>query len=150
MSSTKRAALFAAVICALAAPAFAAEPSAGLKAELLKLEADWNQAVVDRDVARLDQILGPDFVLIWTNGGRTDRASLLAGAKARRADILPFVTEDVSVRVYGDTAVLTGKFTQTAKLGDQSETGTFWYTDVYVKKDGRWQAVAAQATRVRP
>jgi ketosteroid isomerase-like protein len=139
----------AAAVLLIAVPAWAAEPPPALRAELLRLEADWNRAVAEKDAAALDRILAPEFQLIWVDGSVSHKADLLAGVRARRATIDPFTTEEVRVQVYGDTAVVTGRFTQTVRLGERSETGAYRYTDVYVRGPDGWRAVAAHATRLR-
>ncbi|HEY0625655.1 MAG TPA: nuclear transport factor 2 family protein [Allosphingosinicella sp.] len=120
------------------------------KKDLLALERQWNTAVVERDVQALDRILADDFMLIWIDGSVTRKPQMLTGAKARRVEIDPFETEDVEVRVYGDTAVVTGRFSQTVRLGEQSETNRFAYTDVYRRTADGWRAVSAHATRIAP
>jgi ketosteroid isomerase-like protein len=120
------------------------------RADLLALERAWDTAVVKRDVGALDRILADDFQLIWVNGQVSGKREMLGGVTARKAEIDPFETEDVNVRVYGDTAVLTGRFTQTARLGDRSETNQFRYTDIYHRTKHGWQAVSAHASLIKP
>ena len=129
----------------------AAHPAAASdRDDLLKLEAEWNAAIVARDVPALDRILADDFLLVWIDGSVVRKPAMLAGATSRKTEIDPFKTEDVEVRVYGDTAVVTGRFAQTVRLGDKSETNQFRYTDVYVRKGKAWRAVSAQAALIRP
>jgi ketosteroid isomerase-like protein len=116
--------------------------------ELRQLEREWDTAIVRKDMAKLERILGPDFVYIDSVGGVNPRAALLEGIKKSEAVIEPFETEDVSVRIYGDTAVLTGRFTQKATYKGQIFSGQFRYTDVYVKRGSSWQAVSAHVSRI--
>jgi ketosteroid isomerase-like protein len=105
-------------------------------------------AIVQKDIARLEQILGEDFVYIDSAGGVNPRAALIQGIKDSEATIEPFETTDVVVRIYGDTAVLTGRFLQKATYKGQSFSGQFRYTDVYVKREGIWRAVSAHTSRI--
>lgn len=59
-----------------------------------------------------------------------------------------YSVDDVNVRVYGDTAVVTSRATLAGKRGDQVLTGQYRGTQVFVKKGDRWQVVAAQSTRI--
>lgn len=128
----------------------AAHPAAaGDREDLLKLEAEWNAAIVARDVAVLDRILADDFLLVWIDGSLIRKPAMLSGAVSRKAEIDPFRTEDVEVRLYGDTAIVTGRFAQTVRLGEKSETNQFRYTDVYVLDGKRWRAVSAQAALIK-
>lgn len=115
---------------------------------LRQLEREWDDALVRKDVATIDRILSDDFVYIDSVGGVNPKAALLEGIKNSEALIAPFETEDVSVRIYGDTAVLTGRFTQKATYQGQSFSGQFRYTDVYVKRVNQWRAVTAHASRI--
>ena len=117
--------------------------------DVLKLEAEWNDAIVKRDVKALDRILADDFMLIWIDGSVIRKTAMLSGAASRKTEIDPFETEEVEVRVYGNTAVVTGRFAQTVRLGAQRETNTFRYTDVYVRRGKTWRAVSAQAALIR-
>ena len=55
---------------------------------------------------------------------------------------------DMKVRVYGNTAVITGKADVAGTMAGKDTKGQIMFTRVYVKKDGQWQSVAFQQTRV--
>jgi ketosteroid isomerase-like protein len=136
---------------ALAAMALAAAPglaTAGDREDLLALEARWNRAVWEKDVAALKGILADDFVIIAGKGATGGKAELLQAIASPRATTQPFETEQVQVRVWGDAAVLTGRFTQTATVDGKAATTTYRYTDVYIRGPAGWRAVSAQATEV--
>jgi ketosteroid isomerase-like protein len=122
--------------------------NARIEQELRQLEREWDGAIVRKDTATLDRILSDDFVYIDSVGGINPKADIIQGLKNSEAVIEPFETEDVVVRVYGNTAILTGRFTQKATYKGQTFTGQFRYTDVYVKRENRWQAVSAHASRI--
>lgn len=115
------------------------------RSDLLALEARWNQALVDQDISTLETILADDFVFVAPDGSVTGREALLGFVRNRTVTVDPFVTEEVSVRTYGDTAVVIGRFTQTIRRGEQHQTTTYRYTDVYVRDAGAWRAVSAQS-----
>jgi ketosteroid isomerase-like protein len=56
---------------------------------------------------------------------------------------------DLRVRVYGDTAVAAGTTALKGTFKQQDISGTYRYTDTWVKRNGKWQVVASQATRVQ-
>jgi hypothetical protein len=59
------------------------------------------------------------------------------------------VNEDVRVRFYGDTAIVTGRLVTKAKVGVQEIAGfTSRFTDTWVRRQGRWQVVARHYSRV--
>src|SRR5262249_40187661 len=55
---------------------------------------------------------------------------------------------EMTVRIYGTTAVVVGRTTNEGHRGDRDVGGDFRYTRIYVKRDGHWQAVAGQYTRI--
>ncbi len=66
--------------------------------------------------------------------------------KAPRSPIETLKVDDLSVRAFGDAAVVTGRTTVTT--GGADPTLTLRFTDVFVRRAGRWQVVASQATRI--
>jgi ketosteroid isomerase-like protein len=116
------------------------------ESELRALESRWDEAIVRKDRAALQQILGDDFVIITADGQIGGKSQLMDVVASPDAVIDPFATEDVKVRVYGDAAVLTGRFTQTGSYKGQRFESQCLYTDVYAKRDHQWTAVSAQAT----
>lgn len=54
----------------------------------------------------------------------------------------------MQVRVYGDTAVVIGRNTEKGTLKGKPYTYTYRWTDVFVRRDGRWQAVVSQWVKV--
>ncbi|MBA3678304.1 MAG: nuclear transport factor 2 family protein [Sphingosinicella sp.] len=137
-------------IASVAVAAPVSRPGSSDHLQLLRIEQRWNDAVVARNAPELDRILADDFLLIWVNGAISTKAELIAAAVGRKAEIEPFRTEDVLVRVYGNVAVLTGRFRQTARLGARSEINSFRYTDVYRRSKRGWQAVSAHASLLPP
>ena len=59
-----------------------------------------------------------------------------------------FHLDDLKVRVYGDTAIVFGLETEKSTIHGKDMSGQHRFTDVFVKRDGRWQAVASHLSRV--
>jgi len=140
----------------------AAPPSTSMAAnpaeqELLKVEREWLDAYLKRDVAAMDRIEANDFVITYADGKVLTKADEITNLK-KPAPAGPgpiFMTADTKVRVYGDAAVLTGKVIQKGVYNDGPKKGQEYniqqrYTDVYVKRDGRWQVVASHLTGINP
>ena len=116
--------------------------------ELTQLVKDLNEAVVKADLAVLERVLHEDYVHNRPNGVVEDRAQYLENRKARRVDFESLVPDEMEVRVYGDTAIVTGRSTakgkdQYGKMDEQRR-----WTRVLVRRDGRWQFVHFQATPI--
>jgi ketosteroid isomerase-like protein len=116
--------------------------------ELTQLVKDLNAAVVNADVAVLEQVLHEDYVHLRPRGVVEDRAQYLENRRERRVDFESLVPDDMEVRVYGDTAIVTGR--STARGEDQYGTMDEQrrWTRVLVRQDGRWQFVHFQGTPI--
>lgn len=115
---------------------------------LIKLEKDWDFAYHHKDVKFIENVLAKEFVATYAEGQRADRAKELQLAAEFNQQIDSSVLDEFTVKIYGDTAVVwfTQKLTGPSK--GQPLTLTFRYIDVFVMRDGRWQCVASQSTRV--
>jgi ketosteroid isomerase-like protein len=115
---------------------------------LIKLERDWDAAFHRKDVAFIDSVLAEEFVSTYGDGSRGDRAKELKLAAEFNQQIDSSTLDEFVVKVYGDTAVVW--FTQrlVGPSKGQPLTLTYRYVDVFVMRDGRWQCVASQSTKV--
>jgi ketosteroid isomerase-like protein len=116
--------------------------------ELTQLVKDLNAALVKADVAVLERVLHEDYVHHRPRGAVENRAQYLDNRKARRVEFASLVPDEMKVRVYGDTAVVTGRSTakgkdQHGKMDEQRR-----WTRVLVRRDGRWQFVHYQGTPI--
>ena len=116
--------------------------------ELKQLIDDLCEAVVKADIAVLERVLHEDYVHHRPRGTVEDRAQYLENRKARRVDFDSLVADEIKVRVYGDTALVTGR--SIAKGRDQHGTMDEHrrWTRVLVRQDGRWQFVHFHATPI--
>lgn len=142
--------LLAALLSAAQAAAFAG--SSGLVDEaavdktLIHLEHVWVRALEEHDVPVLQRILADDFIDTSYRGRLRTKADLLAGRVS--ADIASERLSELKVRVFGNTAVVTGLNTVTGTK--QAWAARVRFTDVFVRRNGRWQAVSAQETLYKP
>jgi ketosteroid isomerase-like protein len=123
-------------------------PSPLLEQELVKLENEWARAWQQPDPTALENLLGDDFTFTSSRSqGETSnkRQYIDTTLKLVRGDGYSF--EKMTVRIYGETAVITAQFQQSASFAGQDWSGDFLLTDVWVKRDGRWQAVARHISR---
>ena len=141
----RRATLGLVVVALFASGATAAGPD---DAGVLAAQKDRLQLMVKSDLDGLGKLLPDDYTYTHASGVVDSKASLLESIKAGRLKYKAFDPGQPRVRVYGDTAVLTG--TATVQV-DSATIGPapfqILFTDVYVRKAGRWQPVAWQSTR---
>jgi Domain of unknown function (DUF4440) len=107
-------------------------------------------AVKANDAATMDRILADDFILVDGDGTVSTKADLLNEAKSRR--FLYEHQEDLkqSVRLWGNTAVVTGKLWGKGVEGEKPFDWTLWYSDTYVRTPKGWRYVFGQASLPLP
>jgi ketosteroid isomerase-like protein len=118
--------------------------------ELLKVENDWSQASMKRDGAALQHFYADEYVFTDADGIVTNKVKELKNLTSGAFRLKSYKFDDVKVRVYGETAVVTGRNTITGIWEDieRDISGPYRFTDVFVRRDGRWQCVASQSSRI--
>ena len=119
-----------------------------LEQELRRLNDESAAMQVRKDAASADRLLAEDYVFFRADGGVSNKAQNVAGIRDPAFVCESLVTDDVQVRLYGDAAVVTGRAVIKATSRGQALGGAFRYTDVWVKRRGRWQTVVSHATRL--
>lgn len=113
-----------------------------------KLEYDRNDAIIHSDVATLDRLSAADYTLIDVFGANRTKPDLLKSFQSGDIKIPSRSVEDLNVRAFGNTAVVTGRVTQQGTSAGKDISGQYRFTRVYTQGKSGWQAVAAQETRV--
>ncbi len=114
--------------------------------DLRRLEREWFDAIVKRDTRALNRILADDFVATGQDGTSATKQEVLDSFKVTTPGIDAIGSEDFRVRVYGNTAVVTGT---SSYLRRNQVVGKLKHTEVWVRRaPGRWQAVSWHATSV--
>ena len=121
--------------------------SAVVADELVALSHDLVRAVQEHETTRLESLLADEFTLDGAAGALA-RSELLE-ASAGRYVIEDFAYEEIDPQVYGNMAVVVSRYRQRAKLDDRDASGELRITDVWVRRDGRWQIVRRHATTER-
>ncbi len=112
---------------------------------LIDLQHAWMDAWVRDDRVTLEAILAPEFTLASARTNRlVDRAGWLALLDTVKGE--SFTYDEVRVDLFGDAAVVHSRSTQSARVGDQRWDGAFVLTDVWIRRDGRWQVVARHSS----
>ncbi len=132
----------------VAAPASLAQVSATPEQELVKLENSWKEAVIRRDAAALQRLYADEYLSTDQEGMVWNKAQDIDIDTKGVSRLASYKLDDVKVRLYGDVAVVTGHNSSKGTLHGNAASGQSRFTDVFVKRDGRWQCVASQATPV--
>ena len=150
-STTRRLVLGCAVLATLSAIGTApaqAQPGATDEQTLVELERAWNDAFYKKDIEFLDSILAEEFVATYDDGTLGDRNRELELSASFNQRVISATQEDFTVRVYGDAAVVWFTLRLVGLRQGQRAQVAFRYTDVWVRRDGRWQCVSTQSTRI--
>ena len=117
-------------------------------AHIQALENAWNHALEVKDVNALDRLFANTFVSVDIDGSIQSKSEFLAGIKA--PDYLPSqaVTEQSSVRMYGDAAVVVGVFRVKGTEKGRAYVRRERFVDTWVKASGTWQCVATTGTLI--
>ena len=108
------------------------------KQEVLDLETHWLQ--VENDPVALESILAPDFLHVVPAGIITKDEQLNFMRKHPSAEEGSRHFENMHIRIYGNVGVVNGMVVATSAGGTQKTL----FTDVFVYREGKWQAVNAQ------
>jgi ketosteroid isomerase-like protein len=114
--------------------------------ELLKVEKEFSKAIVKNDADAIGQFLTDDWIIIDPDGGKIDKARFLDVIKSGTLTHEMMESSDATVRIYGDTAIVTGLTTTKGKYMGQGFTTQERATDFFVKQGGRWRCVFSQLT----
>jgi ketosteroid isomerase-like protein len=123
---------------------------AGTKDEILELEKERNRAIISGDAVALERMTSDDYTFITLRGELRTKAEIVQGFKSGSFHYDSREISDLNVRVYGNTAIVTGRSIQKGKENGKDYSGDYRFTRVYVKQDGRWQTVALQTTLIQP
>jgi ketosteroid isomerase-like protein len=115
--------------------------------ELLKLEKEFARAIVKNDAEAIRQFLADEWVIIDADGGIIEKARFLGVVESGALIHEMMESDDVEVRIYGDSAVVSGLTRTKGKFMGQDFSTQERATDVFVMQNGRWQCVFSQLTR---
>ncbi len=115
----------------------------------LKHQADaWDLAIINKDRKAIEDNISPRFMQIGSDGAKADKASFVDALMDKRLSITPYSVEDFEIRVFGDTALLTGTTNMQGSWDGKEFTSHYRFTDVYVRDHGKWHVVNVQTTPI--
>ena len=110
---------------------------------LIRLQHEWMEAVKRRDIPFLEQLLGPEFSLITGRPGietRTRQQYLDVTRDHYTLESFEYV--ELEVHAYGGFGFARSRYSQRGWMDDKKRDQAFLMTDVWVRRNGRWQAVS--------
>lgn len=146
------------VACALCAQVAGQEPAkkskrqAQVEQELMQLERDIGEANVRRDKAFFERVEADEFLFTDAGGGLTTKREDVASLDQPPGEfrLVSYVPDEMKVYVYDETAVVFGRVTTRSRSSKDGRevTNQSRFTDVFVRRAGRWQIVAGHSSRI--
>jgi ketosteroid isomerase-like protein len=146
----KRTLLFSVVLALASLPVFAQEKKASnsVDQEVLKLEQQWEDALINSDIAGLERIYDDSLIYTHSNGSVDNKSAYVDNIKSGVTKYQSMKRDDIKVNVYGNTALVTCHWqVHVLNRGNKIDTNAR-YIHVYVKRKDGWKMVAHQATRI--
>lgn len=117
--------------------------------EVRNTEAERVKCLLNQDWATLERLYADDYLSFDSRSGTVrKKPDVLADLKSGKRKIVSVDDQEVVVRVYGTTAVITGLSRSVIMTNTREDRGPGRYIQVYVKREGKWQLVAHQYTLV--
>jgi hypothetical protein len=108
---------------------------------IVESERQWAESVATGDPSVVERILADDFLGVDPKGRLYDKAKMIADTRGASQYFASNHVNEVKVRFYGDTAIAQGDETWERRSG---ERGRFVWTDTWIRRNGRWQMLAAE------
>ena len=126
----------------------ASQPEADIQMveEILAVAGKWAEAIVSNDAARIAGFVADDWVMVDASGISPGERFLGLVESGQLTHSAMDPVGSLRVRVYGDTAVVTGRVVNTAHHRGHRFDADEWTTDVFVRRGGRWSCVLTHVT----
>jgi ketosteroid isomerase-like protein len=110
---------------------------------IIESERLWAESVANGDASVVERILADDFVGVDPDGSLYEKAKMVSGTREAPKYYISNHLNEVKVRFFGDTAVAQGNESWEQRKGTPKH-GRFVWTDTWIKRNGKWQIVAAE------
>lgn len=130
----------------IAALVFCAVTTATPAAEIATLENAWNAAHVKGDVDTLESLAADDIEIDVPGMRPMTKSEAFSVFRARRIQFDRYETSDTKIRVYGDSAVVTGRLRRTRTNDGRTVDDDWRFTKVWSRRDGPWRVVSFHAS----
>jgi ketosteroid isomerase-like protein len=122
--------------------------SGSVEDQINKFEEEWANGAMKGDTSVIERLEADDIISTDPSGKVTDKQQDVQALKSGELKFETVKLSDMKVRVYGNTAVATGTNMVKGSYKGQDISGSYRFTDTWVKRNGKWQAVASQATKI--
>lgn len=122
----------------------------GIHDELIALAIEWDRSMVANDADAIGQYMAEDWTIVGSDGSLGDKATFLGMVRSGVLTHNVMTSEDMRVRVYGDTALTISR----GVSGGTYQGRPFYEVErvscVFVRQKGRWRCVSTHLSRLSP
>ena len=118
--------------------------------ELIRVAHDWDRAMVGNDADAIGRYMADDWAIVGSDGRVGDKAGFLALVRSGALTHDVMTSEDLRVRVYGDTAVVVARGVSGGKFQGHAFREVERSSCVFVRQDGQWRCVLTHLSRIAP
>jgi ketosteroid isomerase-like protein len=118
------------------------------KAQVLQAERDWLNAHLEMDLDLLDRLMHPEYTRIQPDGSVWNRSQTLASYQSGQRQWDSASIDELDIRIYGQTAVVTGRWQASGENFDSRFDYAARYVSVWCWTEERWQMVSDQSTEI--
>ena len=115
--------------------------------QILALFEDGDRALMSADIDGLSRIFADDYVQYNESGRAFTKHDVLENLKSGRIRYISMVSTGRQIRVFGDFAMVHGSEEDEVEQGGKRFSVRYVYTDVVIKRTGKWQIVGSQLAR---
>src|SRR5215213_2028895 len=149
----KRSIFFATLLLSIVARLHGQSPAPAPNApELTKLLKEFLAGASRDDAAIHDRFWADDLIYTGSSGRRIGKADIMRDVSGGKKEGTPaepptvYTAEDIRIQQYGDTAIVAFRLVGTTEKDGGSEVKNYLNTGTFLKRNGKWQAIAWQAT----
>ena len=118
------------------------------EAELIALAHAWDRAMVGNDADAIGRYMADDWIIVGSDGSIGEKAGFLALIASGTLTHDVMTSEDLRVRVYGDTAVMTARGVSGGRYQGRPFRDTERSSSVFVRQGGEWRCVLTHLSRL--
>ena len=116
--------------------------------EFIGLANEWDRAMVENDAEAIGRYMADDWEIVGPDGSVGDKATFLGLVKSGTLSHDLMESDDLKVRVYGDTAVVTSRGVSGGKYQGQAFREVERVSCVFVRQEGQWRCVLTHLSRI--
>ncbi|MEY4168751.1 MAG: nuclear transport factor 2 family protein [Blastocatellia bacterium] len=135
------------LLAILAIPVITA-PTESAREAILRLEQEWQDALISADVAALDRLYAETMIYTHSNGSVDDKKSYIESLRSGTAKYQSMTRDEIKVQIFGDSAIVTCHWQVSSVSGTKVNNTNARYLHFYTRQNGKWRMVAHQATRI--